>query len=742
MSTFNIESIDQGITRTIKKNKNAKLTIEEMQRIAYKQGGRCLSDSYMNNGTHLEWQCSEGHIWQARPRKVKQGTWCPSCARTVKLIVEKSILAEVKPGLVKEWHSTQNGTLTPYDVTSGSHTKIWWKCSKVQCQYEWQARVADRFIGNGCPACHGKVATVKNNLIVTSADLAKEWHSTQNGILTPYDVKTGSNKKVWWKCSKESCQHIWRAVIASRANGRGCPACAGQVATEKSNLAIANPNLTREWHPTQNGLLTPYDVRTGSSKKVWWKCLKESCQHEWRATIEKRSSGKGCPACSGRVATAKNNLVVVRAELALEWHQTKNGTLTPYDVKIGSDKKAWWKCSKEQCQYEWEASIYNRSRSSGCPKCMAGFGTSFPQLSLFYYLKQLFPKTEHKYIFNFPQRTEADIYIKELNFAIEYDGYPWHVGKEKSDETKSKDFSNNDIKLLRIRDERLPKLSETYASEEIVYINMRRNDSSIHEALSITFCFLKKSFHLNKKKLKELSSLNVNIKDHETLIRDQTQQLTIKKSIGSLYHFISREWHPTKNGNLTPFHVSAGSHKRVWWQCANEICKHEWQSVVKDRSSGKGCPACANKIVTEKNNLAVVKPQLIKEWHPTRNQTLTPYMVVPGSNLKAWWKCSKEYCHFEWQTIIFSRSRNTGCPACAGKVATEKNNLAVKNSKLTQEWHPTKNGLLTPFLIVPGSGKKAWWKCSENLCQYEWQATIRNRSKDKGCPVCAIKRKK
>ena len=26
------------------------------------------------------------------------------------------------------------------------------------------------------------------------------------------------------------------------------------------------------------------------------------------------------------------------------------------------------------------------------------------------------------------------------------------------------------------------------------------------------------------------------------------------------------EWHPTKNGNLTPQQVAAGSDKKVWWQ--------------------------------------------------------------------------------------------------------------------------------------------------------------------------------
>ena len=34
------------------------------------------------------------------------------------------------PHLVKEWHPTMNGDLTPEDITHGSKKKVWWLCSK------------------------------------------------------------------------------------------------------------------------------------------------------------------------------------------------------------------------------------------------------------------------------------------------------------------------------------------------------------------------------------------------------------------------------------------------------------------------------------------------------------------------------------------------------------------------------------------------------------------------------------
>lgn len=57
----------------------AKLTIQEMQRTAKQYGGKCLSTTYINVMTKLKWQCSRGHIWMATPNGVRDGHWCAKC---------------------------------------------------------------------------------------------------------------------------------------------------------------------------------------------------------------------------------------------------------------------------------------------------------------------------------------------------------------------------------------------------------------------------------------------------------------------------------------------------------------------------------------------------------------------------------------------------------------------------------------------------------------------------------------
>jgi hypothetical protein len=55
-------------------------TLAQMQAVALARGGRCLSTEYRNSRVKLTWECHRGHVWEAVPGSVKQGTWCPNCA--------------------------------------------------------------------------------------------------------------------------------------------------------------------------------------------------------------------------------------------------------------------------------------------------------------------------------------------------------------------------------------------------------------------------------------------------------------------------------------------------------------------------------------------------------------------------------------------------------------------------------------------------------------------------------------
>lgn len=63
-------------------------------------------------------------------------------------------------------------------------------------------------------------------------------------------------------------------------------------------LSETHPELSKQWHPTKNGILTPFNTSYGSTLKVWWKC---ELGHEWQCWINNRARlNIGCPFCSNR----------------------------------------------------------------------------------------------------------------------------------------------------------------------------------------------------------------------------------------------------------------------------------------------------------------------------------------------------------------------------------------------------------------------------------------------------------
>jgi len=163
--------------------------------------------------------------------------------------------------------------------------------------------------------------------------------------------------------------------------------------------------------------------------------------------------------------------------------------------------------------------------------------------------------------------------------------------------------------------------------------------------------------------------------------------------------------HPTLNDGLTAEQLKPKSDKVVIWQCRFNP-RHIWSAVVKSRVRGNGCPMCAHKVVTPETALSTLHPDLAGEWHPTKNGALTPADVVPGSEKKVWWRCHRNPVH-AWPAIIRNRAvLKSGCPICAGQVATPETSLEVQNPALAAEWHFERNGGLTPGQVLPKSGKK------------------------------------
>lgn len=212
-------------------------------------------------------------------------------------------------------------------------------------------------------------------LAEASPEIAKLWHPTKNGDLTPADVEMTSSVKVWWLCPDD---HESLALVSSRVRGVTCRKCRHQdrrtlveqglwSPPEGTSLAEMNALLATQWHPTKNGLVTPANVTSKSAHLAWWQCKNG---HEWRARVNNRSAGSQCMVCyraSKSVPPVGRSVAEVSPVVAAQWHPTKNGDRTAQNTNAGSRIPAWFFCNND---HEWQARPRDRvARGTRCKQC-------------------------------------------------------------------------------------------------------------------------------------------------------------------------------------------------------------------------------------------------------------------------------------------------------------------------------------------------------------------------------------
>ena len=593
-----------------------------------KNNGLTPADVMPNSNKKVWWKCEKGHEWQASIADRNVGRGCPYCAGK-RVLKGYNDLQTVNPALEKEWDYEKNGKLTPVDITSGSNTKVWWKCQKG---HEWQASIVDRNSGNGCPYCAGKkVLKGFNDLLTVNPIIAKEWNYEKNNGLTPADVMPNSNKKVWWKCEKG---HEWQASIADRNVGRGCPYCAGKrVLKGYNDLQTVNPALAKEWDYEKNGKLTPADITSGSDTKVWWKCQKG---HEWQTTIYHRNNGQGCPVCDSERHTSF-------PEYAIVYYLKKYGLEVIHSHKeYGYELDVYIPSLKIAIEYDggyWHRGKVKKDLEKN-QKCVKDGIT-------LYRIREGLPALNDSSIDYIVHDAQKDLtrILEKILAEIIGTSVDINLIRDAIDIENLRVYTEKDNSLLFSN----PKIAKDW--------NCEKNGCLKPEYIAA---------NSNKKVWWKCN------KGHEwqATIASRNSgcgcpycagQKTLKgeNDLQTVNPTLAKEWGYEKNNGLTPADVMPNSNKKVWWKCEKG---HEWQATIAHRNNGRKCPYCTGrKVLKGYNDLQTINPTLANEWHYENNNGLTPADVTPNSDKKVWWKCEKGH---EWQAKIYHRNNGSGCPVC------------------------------------------------------------------------------
>ena len=546
----------------------------------------------------------------------------------------------------------------------------------------------------------------EKEFVIDNAELMAEWDWEKNNEFgfDPIFLTCGSKKKVWWKCQKG---HSYEAQIKNRVSGNGCSYCAGKKVLKGYNdLATFYPQVAAEWNYKRNGDLTPATVTFASNKKVWWKC--KNCGGEYESYINNRTrKDVGCPYCAGqKVLAGYNDLQSQSPDLAAEW--SNKNIIKPTEVTKYSKKKVYWVCPLGHDDYLM--SIQQRSNRQGCPICAQQSQTSFPEQAIYFYLKQAFPDTVNRHIF---ENREIDIFIPSKNIGIEYNGYFSHKKKAKKDILKKEFFKTMGITLFVVKEYKYTEEKEHadfYIHERTTFNDLTRLINDIIKSLDIDI------------------SVDVDCSRDSIAIKNQYVILRRENSIAAVRPDLVERWDYEKNGSITPEMVTLGTGQRFYWKC--KICNRSYLALPSKIAEGSVCSKHRNLLKYDGNDLATKHPELLKYWDYEKND-VNPSEIFGGGERVVYWKCEKGHSYTK---SIIKHVRGEGCPVCAGKkVLVGFNDLSTVCPDVAKTWNYPKNGDALPTHITAHSNKKFWWICEHG---HEWEAKVCNRVNGRGCPEC------
>lgn len=325
------------------------------------------------------------------------------------------------------------------------------------------------------------------------------------------------------------CGYEWMVRPGNLLSGKDCPKCSRARATAKQtktqedflcDLASSNTDVQ------------PLEAYKGANRKILFRC--KSCSYEWSAKPTHILNGHGCPVCGGSMR--KDN-EIFRAQLS-----QINPMIEPLEEYINARKKLLCRCG--HCKGEWYAAPDKLLLGNGCPTCDKRHKTSFPEQAIYYYLQKLYPDTENRYCLP-NSRMEIDVFVPSLSVGIEYDGVFWHKAKAEREARKYLKCKEYGITLYRVRESTEPIEG---VADDVIFRHKPYNFDTLDAALKELF-----------DKLGVLVSVST-FRDSAN-IREQFFTELAHNSLAALYPKVAEEWHPEKNGKITPEMVSYGSNQ-------------------------------------------------------------------------------------------------------------------------------------------------------------------------------------
>lgn len=523
----------------------------------------------------------------------------------------------------------------------------------------------------------------RGSLLDLVPDVAKEWDYSKNGDILPENIPPKCTiKTIWWRCPE--CGREWQQSPASRIRGgklKKCKACAGLIPIiGKTDLATVNPQLSKEWHPTLNGDLTPSDVCANMNGKVWWLC--PVCKHEWMASPSNRNKGRGCPNCLKYLRTSFPEQCIYF--YVKKYYPDAINRFTDIDTsRIEID--VYIPSQRIGIEYDgviWHNADVVHEREKRKYSLCKGKGITLIRIRE----EQLTEDETCDYAI-VTSRRYTD---KSLNDMIH---------ELRAFLPRIQDFDvARDNSLIRenyLRDVKEKSVAALHP-ELIPEWDYEKNYPLVPEMFLATsptkVWWVCPSCHSSYKTEIRNRCRGHGCKTcgHFEAGRKRVANIRERNPFALINPTAALDWDYEKNKPYTPNDFSAGSEHVAFWKCS--VCGYSWKAPIARRRHS-GCIQCAKIRRTEVARANRIKetgslldnyPELAAEWDYEKNGSLLPSMVTYGSDKKVWWLCPNG--HPSYYSSVGNRAiLHRGCPICGRINASAKRKETMRKKKMESE---------------------------------------------------------
>ncbi len=476
-------------------------------------------------------------------------------------------------------------------------------------------------------------------------------------------------------------------------------------------------DLLQEWDPTNK--ISPNQISFGSHKSVNWICKKG---HIYAKDIHSRCQGTGCSTCSGIKFTHKGKLFEEYPFLIHELDLNKNDYASVKNLTCGSSKEIIWICKHG---HSYPMSAARKIFSKGCPFCsnkrlLIGVND----------LETWCIENGRTFIIDDWDYSKNTIQPKEIMFGSNKKVYfKCHIcGHEWKTPLNSRTKQHTDCKKCTRR------VSSSFPEQCIYYYFSSFFSDAVNGDTSI----------LNGRELDIwIPSINFAIEyDGKKWHNDPTKDMhkdNLCKELGIvLYRIREKGIEPLDSDNSITFEYNYGD----WISLGNII-----QIILSDagiKSSEINIPR-DEYIIKERyykhslaNSFAALYPDIAREWHPSKNRSITPDIITPETHDQYYWLCPNGHTY---KASPKNRVRmNSNCPYCSNKkILKGYNDLETTHPHIAIDYDNQKN-LRKSYEVSRGCSDRVWFKCHK--CGYEFNYHLNEYIKIGGlCPACSQKSK-